>query len=108
MATGILIIAFIPVGLIYMKISGEVRTKITVNVINQLGYPASKILIYGTGNIFENPDTLKMGKLNMGEKIEHVTRPSTKPLRKGYIRMEFDIENKHIVKDIAGEFSINP
>ncbi len=105
---GLLIIGFIPVGLIYMQISGIVRTKITVNVINQLDYPASKIFVHETGNIFENSDTLKMGKLNKGEKIEYVTRPSTKPHRNGYIRMEFDIENKHIAKDIAGEFSINP
>ncbi len=104
----LLIIGFIPIGLFYMKISGYVRTKITVNVINQSEFIPSNILIYGTGTIFENSDTLKVNKFNKGEKIEYVIRPSTKPHKNGYIRIEFDIDGKHIEKNIAGEFSINP
>ena len=104
----ILIIGFIPIGLIYMKISGYVRTKITIDVINQSDFIPSNILIYGAGNIFENTDTLKVNKFNKREKIEYIIRPITKPHRNGYIRIEFDIDNKHISKNIAGEFSINP
>ena len=104
----LLIIGFIPIGIIYMKLSGDIRTKITVNIINQSDSIPDNILIYGAGTIFENSDTLKVNKFNKGEKIEYVTRPITKPYRNGYIRLEFDINGKHIEKNIAGEFSINP
>lgn len=103
-----LIIGFIPIGLIYMKISGYVRTKITVTIINQSDFIPSNVLIYGTGTIFENSDTLKVNKFNIGEEIEYVIRPSTKPHKNGYIKIEFDIDGKRIQKNIAGEFSINP
>lgn len=103
-----LIIGFIPIGLIYMKISGYVRTKITVTIINQSDFIPSNVLIYGTGTIFENSDTLKVNKFNKGEEIEYVIRPSTKPHKNGYIKIEFDIDGKRIEKNIAGEFSINP
>lgn len=106
--TLILIVGFIPLGLIYTKISGYARTKITVNVINQSDFIPNNILIYGEGSIFENSDTLKVNNLNKGGSIEYIIRPSTKPHRNGYIRIEFDIDNKHISKNIAGEFSINP
>ena len=104
----LLIIGYIPIGLIYIKISEHVRTKITLNIINKSDSIPSNILIYGTGNIFENSDTLKINKFNKGDKIEYVIRPSTKPHRNGYIKIEFDVDSKHISKDIAGEFSINP
>ena len=107
--TFILIIGFIPMGLIYMKISGYVGTKITVNVTNQSDFVPRNLLIYGTGNIFENQDTLKVKSFNKGEQLSYTIRPSTKPHRNGYIKIEFDVnDGKHISKNIAGEFSINP
>jgi len=106
--TIILIIAFIPLGFFYVKISGNIRTTITVNITNTSKYVPNNILIYGAGNIFENPDTLKLNKFNQGEKIEYIISPTTIPHRNGNIRMEFDIDNIHISKVIAGEFSINP
>jgi len=106
--TIILIIAFIPLGFFYVKISGNIRTTITVNITNTSKYVPNNILIYGAGNIFENQDTLKLNKFNQGEKIEYIISPTTIPHRNGNIRMEFDIDNIHISKVIAGEFSINP
>lgn len=106
--TAILIIGFIPLGLFYMKISGNVRTKITVHIKNQSDFVPKNILIYGTGNIFENTDTLNANSIANGEEIKYIIWPTTKPNRKGYIRIEFDIPGKHISKDLAGEFSVNP
>jgi len=108
LVTIILIIAFIPLGLYYMKISGHVRTKITVHIKNQSDFIPENILIYGTGNIFENPDTLKVNSFGNGEELDFIIWPITKPGRKGYIRMEFDLSGKHFYKNIAGEFSVNP
>lgn len=104
----ILVIGFIPTGILFIGLSEAVITEITVNVMNQSDYLGSDVLIYGTGNIFESSDILKIDNFNIGEKIEYITRPSTAPHRNCFIRMEFDINNKHISKDIAGEFSINP
>ncbi|MFN8256946.1 MAG: hypothetical protein U0W24_14720 [Bacteroidales bacterium] len=102
------ILCFIPFGIFSIKMSGKVRTQITVNVINESDYEASNILIYGTGNIFEGCDTLKLSKLEKGAKIQYIINPDTGPGRKGFIRMECDFEKEHVAKDIAGEFSINP
>jgi glucan phosphoethanolaminetransferase (alkaline phosphatase superfamily) len=104
----ILIISFIPIGFFSMKISGDVRTKIIVKVINRSNFTAKNVKIYGAGNIFENSDTLKINQLNKGDTTEYVTRPNTGPHRTGYIKIEFEADNKHISKNIAGEFSINP
>lgn len=103
-----LVIGFVPIGLVYIKIGGDVTTKITVHILNKSSSVASNVLVYGTGNIFEDSDTLKLNTFNNGENIEYVTWPNTGPHRNGYIRMEFDIADKHITKDVAGEFSINP
>ncbi len=108
LVTAILIIGFIPLGLFYMKISGNVRTKITVHIQNQSDFIPKNILIYGTGNIFENADTLRANSFAIGEEIKYIIWPTTKPGRNGYIRIEFDIAGKHITKDLAGEFSVNP
>jgi hypothetical protein len=104
----LLTLGFIPLGFMYMTISGNIRTKITVSISNQSDFIPGNVLIYGTGNIFESTDTLKVASFKKGEKIEYVIQPSTAPHRHGYIRMEFDVDNKHISKEIAGEFSINP
>jgi hypothetical protein len=104
----VLIISFIPISILYVGISEYINTKITVDVINRSPYKATNILIYGAGNIFDDSDTLKVKTFNSGEKIEYITRPSTAPGRKGYIKMEFDVDNKHVSRNIAGEFSINP
>jgi hypothetical protein len=106
--TLILVAAFIPIGIIYSTISENVRTKITVIITNQSDYIPYNISVYGAGSIFENPDTMKMGRFGKGEQMQYTTWPATKPFRSGYIRMDFDIDGKHISKDIAGEFSINP
>jgi len=106
--TAALIIGFIPLALFYMKIGGRVRTKITVHIKNQSDYFPKNILIYGTGNIFENPDTLKVNSFANGEELKYIIWPETKPNAQGYIRLEFDIPGKHFTKNIAGEFSVNP
>ena len=106
--TIVLIIAFIPVGYLFMKISGKARTRITVAIVNHSGQKPTNIKIYGIGNIFENADTLKLGMLNQGESMIFTIQAISKPHRSGHIKMEFDIKNKHISKNIAGRFSINP
>jgi hypothetical protein len=106
--TIVLIIAFIPVGYLFMKISGKARTRITVAIVNHSGQKPTNIKIYGIGNIFENADTLKLGMLNQGESMIFTIQAISKPHRSGHIKMEFDINNKHISKNIAGRFSINP
>lgn len=69
--TIILIIAFVPLALLYMKVSGHVRTEITVYIKNQSDFVPKNILIYGTGNIFENPDTLKVDGFENGEELKY-------------------------------------
>lgn len=108
LVTIMLIVAFIPLALLYMKLSGHVRTEITVHIKNKSDFVPKNILIYGTGNIFENPDTLKVNSFAIGQELKYIIWPTTKPGRNGYIRMEFDIPDKHITKNIAGEFSVNP
>lgn len=104
-----LIIGFIPLGYFFMKLSGDVRTKITVKVINQSDFALNNVLIYGSGNIFENPDTLKIDNFEKGKQLFYIIKPTTKPHRNGNIMIEFDLESsKRISKIIAGEFSINP
>jgi len=104
----ILIGAFIPLGLLFMKLSGQARTRITIEVVNKSERIPSNISIFGSGSIFENSDTLKLKKLNKGESLTYTINAISKPHRSGYIIMEFDLDNKHISKNIAGEFSINP
>lgn len=102
------ITAFIPVGYLFMKISGRVRTRISVAIVNHSDHKPANIKIYGVGNIFENTDTLKLEMLKKGESISYIIQASSKPHRSGYIKMEFDLKNKHISKNIAGRFSVNP
>ncbi len=104
----VLIIAFIPIGYLFMKISGQERTKISIVVVNRSDHKPANIRIYGIGNIFENTDTLKLKLLNKGESMTYTIRAISKPYRTGYIRMEFDFNNKPISRKIAGKFSINP
>jgi len=104
----ILICAFIPLGILFMKLSGQARTKITIEVVNHSKRTPSNISIFGSGSIFENSDTLKLKKLNKGESLTYTINAISKPHRSGHIKMEFDLDNKHISKNIAGEFSINP
>lgn len=106
--TIVLILAFIPIGYLFMKISGKVRTRISVDVVNNSDYQPANIRIYGVGNIFENTDTLKLEKLKKGESMTYTIQAISKPHRSGYIKMEFDFNKKHISKNIAGNFSINP
>ena len=103
-----LIFAFIPIGLLFMKLSGQARTRITIEVVNNSERIPSNISIFGSGSIFENSDTLKLKKLDKGESLTYKINAISKPHRRGYIKMEFDLDNKHISKNIAGEFSINP
>ena len=103
-----LIFAFIPIGFLFMKLSGQARTRITIEVVNNSDRIPSNISIFGSGSIFENSDTLKLKKLDKGESLTYKTNAISKPHRSGYIKMEFDLDNKHISKNIAGEFSINP
>ena len=102
------ITAFIPLGYLFMKISGRVRTRITVSIVNHSDHKPANIKIYGVGNIFENTDTLKLEMLKKGESISYIIQAISKPHRSGYIKMEFDFNNKHYSKNIAGKFSINP
>jgi hypothetical protein len=104
----ILICGFIPIGILFMKISGKARTRITIEVVNQSERNPSNISIFGSGIIFENSDTLKLKKLNKGESLTYTINAISKPHRSGYIKMEFDLDKKHISKNIAGEFSVNP
>ena len=106
--TAILIIGFIPLGLFYMKKSGHIRTEITIHIKNQSDSVPKNILIYGAGNIFEKPDTLKVNSFEIGEELKYTIWPVTKPGRRGYVRMEFDLSGKHYTRNIAGEFSVNP
>jgi predicted RNA-binding protein YlxR (DUF448 family) len=102
------IAAFIPLGYLFMKISGKARTRITVAILNHSDHNPANIKIYGVGNIFENTDTLKLEMLKKGESISYIIQATSKPHRSGYIKMEFDLNNKHISKNIAGRFSVNP
>lgn len=104
----ILISSFIPIGYLFMKISGEVRTKISIVIVNHSDQIPANISIYGTGDIFENTDTLKLKMLKMGDSLSYRTRAISKPHRSGYIKMEYDFNNERISKIIAGKFSINP
>jgi len=104
----ILISSFIPIGYLFMKISGEVRTKISIVIVNHSDQIPANISIYGTGNIFENTDTLKLKMLKMGDSLSYTTKAISKPHRSGYIKMEYDFNNERISKIIAGKFSINP
>ena len=67
-----LLVSFIAIGLIYISISQFICTKITVNVINQSDFALENVKIYGSGNIFENPDTLKIKRLVKTDKIKYV------------------------------------
>jgi energy-coupling factor transporter transmembrane protein EcfT len=102
------IAAFIPLGYLFMKISGRVKTKISVAILNHSDHKPANIKIYGVGNIFENTDTLKLEMLKKGESISYIIQASSKPHRSGYIKMEFDLKNKYISKNITGRFSVNP
>ena len=106
--TILFLISFIPIGFTYMKISGQVRTKITIDVRNQSDSELLNVLIYGTGTIFEGTDTLKVSHLDQGQELRYITRAGTKAHSSGNVVMEFDIYGEHLVKNIAGEFSINP
>lgn len=106
--TILLIIAFIPTGYLYMKISGQMRTRISVDVVNKSDYNPANIRIYGVGNIFENTDTLKLEMLKKNESMTYTIQAISKPHRSGSIMMEFDLNKMHFSKNIAGEFSINP
>lgn len=100
--------SFIPIGYLFMKISGEARTKISIVIVNHSDQIPANISIYGTGNIFENTDTLQLKMLKKGDSLRYTTKAIGKPHRSGYIKMEFDFNNKRISKIIAGKFSINP
>ncbi len=104
----LLIISLIPISFFYWKISGIVRKKIVVAVSNDSSTTAKNIKIYGTGSIFEKSDTLRVDFLVRGEHIIYSIMPVTKRNRSGHIVMEFDANDKHITKTIAGEFSTNP
>jgi hypothetical protein len=104
----LLIFAFIPIGLFFMKISGNERTKISIDILNQSDHEPANIIMYGAGSIFENSDTLKLKLLNKGDSLTYTIKAITKPHRSGYIKMEFDLGKRHISKNIAGEFSVNP
>ena len=106
--TILLIIAFIPTGYLYMKISGQIRTRISVAVVNKSDYIPANIRIYGVGNIFKNADTLKLEMLKKNVSKTYTIQAISKPHHSGYIKMEFDLNKKHFSKNIAGEFSINP
>jgi len=104
----ILIAGIIPLSIIYTATVQYVKTKITVSITNRSDYIPVNILVYGTGNIFNNPDTLKLDKLNKEGIIKFSIWPSTRPFGTGFIKMDYDIGENHISKNIAGEFSINP
>jgi dipeptide/tripeptide permease len=46
------VMIFLPVGYAYMSISGIVRTRITIDVVNQLGMDLQNVSIYGAGDLF--------------------------------------------------------
>jgi predicted RNA-binding protein YlxR (DUF448 family) len=43
-----------------------------------------------------------------GESTSYIFQATGKPHRSGYIKIEFDLNNKHISKNITGRFSVNP
>jgi len=106
--TLLLITGFVPLWMIYMKTGGNARSTITVTVTNQSDFIPGHVSIYGTGTIFEHCDTLKRNDFKKGEKIAYVVRPVTKPGRRGFIRMELEVDSQRSSKDIAGEFTVNP
>jgi hypothetical protein len=108
----LLILGFLPVGYLYMGISGDVRTKITINLTNQSGVNLDNVLIYGTGALFEGEDTLRIGRFENSQEIKYIIRPSTEPQKgggkKGNVEMQFEMDGEIQSKIIAGEFSVYP
>ncbi|MBL7969566.1 MAG: hypothetical protein JNK09_21380 [Prolixibacteraceae bacterium] len=107
-AATLLLIAFVPVSWEYLKKAGEVRTRITVRVMNHSDKVAEQIQVYGSGTIFGKADTMKIPQLRPGEDFTYWAQPVTKPHRVGHIRMDFNIGDRSYTKTIAGEFSVNP
>ena len=108
----LLILGFLPAGYLYMGISGDVRTKITINLTNQSGVNLDNVLIYGTGALFEGEDTLRIGRFENSQEIKYIIRPSTESQKgggkKGNVEMQFEMDGEIQSKIIAGEFSVYP
>ncbi len=101
------ILAFLPLCYCYLLATDEARTKISVTVTNN-AKPVHSVKIFATGNIFLNPDTLKLAGLAKGEEVTYTVKASTVPGSKGQIQMTFFSGTRKIAKQIAGPFSIQP
>jgi dipeptide/tripeptide permease len=106
------VMIFLPVGYAYMSISGIVRTRITIDVVNQLGMDLQNVSIYGAGDLFVGTDTLNIATFKTDQKIRYQINPSTKPQKgggkKGNVVMAYEKDGTRIIKTIAGEFSVYP
>lgn len=106
------VIIFLPVGYAYMSISGNVRTRITIDVVNQSGMDLHHVSIYGAGDLFVGEDTLNIETFKTDQKVRYQINPSTQPQKgggkKGNVVMAYEKDGTRSIKTIAGEFSVYP
>ncbi len=106
--TVLLLLLFLPLSWGYIKISGHLRTQISISIENQSSNSLADVLVYGTGDIFTGTDTLQLSWLEVGNQFKHKINPRTKPHLEGVIKIDYSIDGKRYSKIISDRYSINP